>query len=63
MVIAFVVLREGMQATAEELRAFCRERLAGYKTPRDVIFQPELPRGPTGKILKKQLKETLTARA
>jgi long-chain acyl-CoA synthetase len=55
---ACVALRDGMQATAEELAEFCRERLAGYKVPRSIEFmEGELPKGGTGKILKKQLRE------
>jgi fatty-acyl-CoA synthase len=54
---AIVVLREGQQATAEELIAFCRERLAGFKQPRSVDFVDALPRNPSGKVLKKELRE------
>jgi long-chain acyl-CoA synthetase len=41
------------------LRDFCRDRIAGYKVPRRVIFADDLPRGPTGKILKRRLTERL----
>jgi long-chain acyl-CoA synthetase len=55
---ACITLRDGEQATAEELIEFCRERLAGYKLPRSIeILEGELPKGGTGKILKKQLRE------
>ncbi|MEP0847366.1 MAG: AMP-binding protein [Phycisphaerae bacterium] len=53
---AFVILREGSTATEQELRDFCRQRLAGYKAPRDIRIATELPRGPTGKILKRALR-------
>ncbi len=56
VVVAFVTLREGAQASSEDLRSFCRERLAGFKTPREVHIRADLPRGPTGKILKRELK-------
>jgi long-chain acyl-CoA synthetase len=46
-------------ALAEELDAFCRERLAGYKCPRSYRFMEELPRLPTGKLLKRKLREEL----
>ncbi len=49
---AFVVLRPGMQATAEELIAFCRERLAHFKAPKSVEFLEALPKTATGKIQK-----------
>ena len=45
---------------AAELRAFCRERLAGYKVPRQVHVRNELPHGPTGKVLKRALREPAT---
>ena len=42
---------------ADELIAFCRERLAGYKCPRSVEFRDALPRNETGKVLKRDLRE------
>jgi acyl-CoA synthetase (AMP-forming)/AMP-acid ligase II len=54
---ALVVLRPGMSATAEEVIAFCAARLADYKKPRSVDFVPELPRSPTGKLLKNTIRE------
>ncbi len=59
VVAAFVMLHEGTSATEIELRDHCRSRLAGYKVPRRVIISTDLPRGPTGKILKRKLKELL----
>jgi fatty-acyl-CoA synthase len=53
---AFVELREGASATAEEIIAFCRERLAGFKCPRTIVFGP-VPKTSTGKIQKFQLRE------
>jgi fatty-acyl-CoA synthase len=52
---AFVELKDGQTATAEELIAFARQRLAGFKTPKQVIFQ-ELPKTSTGKIQKFELR-------
>ncbi|MBW7906995.1 MAG: AMP-binding protein [Phycisphaerae bacterium] len=57
--VAFVVLREGAAAEPAELRRFCRDRLAGYKLPREVRIVPDLPRGPTGKVLRRALRERL----
>jgi long-chain acyl-CoA synthetase len=54
---AIVVLRPGASATPEEIVAFARERLAHYKCPRSVDFTDQLPRNPSGKILKRQLRE------
>ncbi len=58
-VIAFVSLREDAAADEIALRSFCRERLAGYKVPRRIVIGADLPRGPTGKILKRRLPELL----
>lgn len=58
--VGFVILGEGAEATAEELREFCRGRLAGYKTPRQIRIVPDLPRSPTGKTLKRELRRSLT---
>ena len=54
-VAAFVVTRAGSRAEADELIAFCRERLAGYKYPRLLTLLSALPRSATGKILKGKL--------
>ena len=54
---ALVALRPGAAATEEELLDFCRARLAAYKCPRSVEFFESLPKGGTGKILKKVLRE------
>ena len=54
---AVVVLREGTSATEEEIIEYCNEKLAGYKRPKSVDFANELPRLPTGKLLKRELKE------
>jgi long-chain acyl-CoA synthetase len=54
-VAAFIVLREGREATEEEISAFCRAQLADYKCPKTVRFVKEIPKGPTGKLLKREL--------
>lgn len=54
---AFIVLRRGCEATAEEIVEYCRVELAHYKKPKSVEFIDELPRNPSGKTLKKQLRE------
>jgi long-chain acyl-CoA synthetase len=56
-ITAYVKLDPGETATAAEIRAFCRERLAPYKQPRTVVFRDELPKTLAGKILRRQLKE------
>jgi fatty-acyl-CoA synthase len=53
---AFIELKDGARATAEDIIAFCRDRLAGYKLPRHVVFA-ELPKTSTGKIQKFLLRE------
>jgi acyl-CoA synthetase (AMP-forming)/AMP-acid ligase II len=57
VVKALVVLRPGQSADEAELIEFCRERLAGFKRPRSVEFVRDLPRNPSGKVLKKDLRE------
>ena len=54
---AYVVLKDGMQATPEELQAFVKQRLAPYKYPRFVEFVEELPKTATGKIQRFRLRE------
>jgi acyl-CoA synthetase (AMP-forming)/AMP-acid ligase II len=54
---AVVQLRPGVSATADELIAFCDERIAGYKKPRSVDFVDELPRDAAGKLLKRMVRE------
>ena len=54
-VAAAVALKEGEQATPEELRDFMKGRVAAYKYPRTVWLVDELPKGPTGKILKREI--------
>jgi O-succinylbenzoic acid--CoA ligase len=56
-VVATVVLNEADTATADELRGYCRVRLAGYKVPRVVRFTHELPRTVSGKILRRSLED------
>jgi long-chain acyl-CoA synthetase len=58
---AVVQLKAGQTATPEELIEFCKERVAAYKYPRTVQLIDHLPIGPTGKILKRELKATLAA--
>ena len=54
---AVVVLRRGAEASAEALVDFCRGRIADYKRPRSVTFLDALPRNPSGKVLKCELRE------
>ncbi|MEN9727291.1 MAG: hypothetical protein RL434_1657 [Pseudomonadota bacterium] len=53
---AFVVLKPAQQATAEEIITFARSQIAGYKIPRSVDFIAVLPRNPSGKILRRELR-------
>lgn len=54
-VAAFVILKDGQDATEEDVIKFCRERLADYKCPKTVRFVKDIPKGPTGKLLKREL--------
>jgi acyl-CoA synthetase (AMP-forming)/AMP-acid ligase II len=58
---AVVVLRPGTDAGAESLMDYCRGRIADYKRPRSVTFLDALPRNPSGKVLKRELREAAWA--
>lgn len=55
-VVAFVVLKPGQRATADEVVGFCQTRLAKYKCPKEIRFVDALPKSPVGKILRKELR-------
>ena len=57
--VAFVVLRPGGAAGADELTSHCRDQLARFKVPKDVTFLEALPRNPSGKVLKRDLRDLL----
>jgi long-chain acyl-CoA synthetase len=52
---AAVALKDGAEVEIDELRAFVKEQVAAYKYPRTIWFVDELPKGPTGKILKREI--------
>jgi len=56
-VVAYVSLKPGQDADVADLSAFCKERLAAYKYPRELHILDDLPKGPTGKLLKTRLRE------
>jgi acyl-CoA synthetase (AMP-forming)/AMP-acid ligase II len=56
---AFVVAKPGKSITSEELIAFCASQLAKFKVPKSVEFLDELPRNPSGKVLKRQLRSSV----
>jgi long-chain acyl-CoA synthetase len=55
--LAYIALKQGQQATAEELIDYCKARLASFKAPTRVEFRPELPKLPTGKVLRRVLRD------
>lgn len=55
--IAFIALREGAKLNASEVREFLKDKLATYKIPRKYVFLPTLPKTPTGKVSKLELRE------
>ncbi len=60
-VVAFVERRDGSRVAPEDIVAFCKERLADYKVPKEIHFIDHIPKGPSGKNLRRQLrKEYLT---
>jgi fatty-acyl-CoA synthase len=54
---AFVVPHNGAKLTEDEIKSYVKDNLANYKVPREVVFLDELPRNPTGKVLKRDLEE------
>jgi len=54
---AFVVLKEGESASEKEIIDFCKDNISSYKKPKSVEFLKSLPRNPTGKVLKKELRK------
>lgn len=55
----YIVPKPGEELTEEEIKAYCRERLADYKIPKKIVFRAELPLTPVGKIMKSKLKEEI----
>jgi long-chain acyl-CoA synthetase len=53
--VAWIVLKEGQSAEVEEIKALCKENLASYKQPVELIFVPSLPRTTVGKLLRREL--------
>jgi long-chain acyl-CoA synthetase len=60
-VAAFVVPKDGSQVTEAELIAYCTERLADYKCPKSIRIVKDIPKGPTGKLLKRELASHLAS--
>ncbi len=56
-VAAFVVLKDGVKATEEEIRSYCKQQLAAYKVPTTVVFRETLPKTLVGKVLRRILIE------
>jgi len=60
--VAVVVLKPDQALSLEALQEHCRRKLAGFKVPKDLIVLAELPRNPSGKILKRLLREAMAGR-
>jgi acyl-CoA synthetase (AMP-forming)/AMP-acid ligase II len=58
-VAAFIVRQDGDTLSEAEIQAYCAERMQNHKIPTVIVFTDEIPRTPTGKILKKDLREML----
>lgn len=61
-VVAAFVVRKDQTLTADELRAYCKENLTGYKVPRQIFFRESLPKTNVGKVLRRALREEVVAR-
>jgi fatty-acyl-CoA synthase len=57
-VTAVIKLKEGMETTEDELMAHCKEKLSSFKVPKRIILVEALPKTPTGKLLKREMRET-----
>jgi acyl-CoA synthetase (AMP-forming)/AMP-acid ligase II len=57
---AVIVARPDCDVTVDEIAAYCREHLGGYKVPRDIFFVDELVRNPAGKVMKRTIREQLS---
>jgi fatty-acyl-CoA synthase len=57
---AFVVKTDGASISEDDIKTYVRDHLARYKVPREVVFLDELPRNPTGKVLKRELRDIQT---
>jgi long-chain acyl-CoA synthetase len=62
-VTAFVILKDGMEVTEDEVINYCRAHLADFKCPKTVHFVKEIPKGPTGKLLKRELARIYTQKS
>ena len=60
MVTAVIVAKAGAELTEDGLLAACRERLASYKVPKRIILTEALPKNPSGKLLKRELRKQFT---
>jgi long-chain acyl-CoA synthetase len=54
--VKLVIVKKNPELTEEQVRAYCRETLTGYKQPKLVEFRTELPKTPVGKILRRELR-------
>jgi fatty-acyl-CoA synthase len=59
-VVAAVVARDGVTLTEDDIRTHCRRHLAGFKTPKYVFFVDSLPKNPSGKLVKRLLRDRFT---
>jgi fatty-acyl-CoA synthase len=60
--VAVIVLKPGQALSLGTLQEHCRRKLAGFKVPKELIVRTELPRNPSGKILKRVLREAIAGR-
>jgi fatty-acyl-CoA synthase len=60
-VMAVIVVRQGQQLTEQQVLDHCNTHMAGFKTPKSVMFTDALPKNPSGKLLKRELRDRFKA--
>jgi long-chain acyl-CoA synthetase len=55
--VAAYLVKKDPNVTEADIRAFCRDKLTGYKLPRRIVFRESLPKSPVGKVLRRELRE------
>lgn len=58
-----VIVKKDPSLTADQVKAYCRQNLTGYKMPREIVFVESIPKTPVGKILRRELKDIVNPKS